>query len=192
MKGDSSCIKVDQYEIKKFVSNYDDETKEEFYSHLAVEKVEVFCRFPEVQVKKLGLVDMPGLGDTKLGDAERMIHALGEDVDFIIFIRMPKSPGNQWGEEDSKLYDIVLKTLSDKVSVKDCSVLVLNKTENNHHLCDFFERTALSHGINVKKVIKANCTDYQEANNILRYVVENLKSNLEILDKLHISRNLSH
>lgn len=182
------AIRVGIEEVKKYVSNYNygDPTKK-FYDHLAVEKVEIFCRFPEVKIKKVGLVDMPGLGDTKLGDEERMIHALGEDIDFILFIRKPADHGDQWKEDDSKLYDIVLNVLSDKIPVKECSALILNKTEHNNEQCNLLESTAKEHGITVDKIIKANCTDPNEANNILKYVIEYLTLNLERLDNLHIS-----
>jgi hypothetical protein len=62
-------ITIPKDEIKKYVSqDYDEVGHPKFFNHLAVEKVEIFCSFPEAKVKKIGLVDMPGLGDTRLGD----------------------------------------------------------------------------------------------------------------------------
>ncbi|NES06606.1 MAG: hypothetical protein F6K22_29590, partial [Okeania sp. SIO2F4] len=75
--------------------------------------MEIFCRFPQVGVKKLALVDMPGLGDTRLGDTERMIKALAEDIDFILLIRRPgkKGTGDFLRKEDVNLYDVASQAL---------------------------------------------------------------------------------
>jgi hypothetical protein len=80
--------------IKEYVSQQYFNSRSISFTHLAVDRVEISCRFPRTGVEKIGLVDMPGLGDTRLGDAERMIEALAQDVDFILFVRKPNSDGD--------------------------------------------------------------------------------------------------
>jgi len=85
LQGKPREIKIPKEEIREYVSQkYDAQNNPLFFNHLAVRKVEIFCRFPHVNVEKIGLVDMPGLGDTRLGDEERMIKRLWQRM-WILF-----------------------------------------------------------------------------------------------------------
>jgi len=73
---------------------------------------------------------MPGLGDTGIGDETRMIQTLAEDVDFVLFVKMPKPSGDYWADVDVKLYDTVNASLVD-LPVKLWSFMVLNQTDKD-------------------------------------------------------------
>ena len=49
---------------------------------------------------------MPGLGDTGIGDEDRLVRTLGQEIDFILFVRMPKITGDYWADVDVQLYDV--------------------------------------------------------------------------------------
>jgi hypothetical protein len=106
---------VGEAEIEEFVSYQSNSD----CRHLAVQKVEIFHRFPDekVAVNSVGWIDMPGLGDTRLGDEERMIKALGEDTDFILLVRRPfTDDGLQ--STDTFLSDAAHKALKDRLPLR--------------------------------------------------------------------------
>ena len=60
-----------------------------------MKQVKIACPFPVEEIGAIALVDVPGLGDFRLGDESLVIEALGQEVDFILFIRKPsKDRGN--------------------------------------------------------------------------------------------------
>lgn len=180
--------RISKQEIKKYVSqDYDAQSNPIFFNNLAVEKVEIFCTFPETDVEKIGLVDMPGLGDTRLGDAERMIKALGEDIDFILFIRRPRQNGDFWGEGDTNLYDSAFQALKDKLPLSEWSFILLNKDGNNDKACNDLQNTRAKRGIEVKKCLIANCINPRESNQVLGEVLNYLTNNIVRLDRQYMS-----
>ena len=106
---------------------------------------------------------MPGLGDTRLGDRERMIKALGEDADFILFVRKPNKDGDKWGE-DVTLRDSAHQALQDKLPLEKWSFMVLNHDGGNHDMCKTMKATGAKEGIDVAQYIIANCSNSEEAN----------------------------
>jgi hypothetical protein len=78
---------------------------------------------------------MPGLGDTGLGDAERLIQILGQDVDIALFVRMPRPPRDYWADVDVKLYDTARSALID-LPINLWSFVVLNKTDATSRMGD--------------------------------------------------------
>ena len=181
-------ITIPKNEIKEYVSqDYDENGKPRFFSHLAVEKVEIFSPFPEMKVKKIGLVDMPGLGDTRLGDAERMIRALGQDVDFILFVRRPAKSGDLWGNKDVELYDEASQALSDKLPLQEWSFMLLNQDGENDKQCSDLENTRTNKGIYVKKCIKGNCNVDVSANQVLKEVLDELVNSMDRLDQQYMA-----
>jgi hypothetical protein len=185
-------ISIQKDVIKEYVSqDYDINGRPRFFTHLAVEKVEIFSPFPELKVKKIGLVDMPGLGDTRLGDAQRMIAALSRDVDFILFVRRPNSSGDLWGNKDVDLYDEASQALRDSLPLKHWSLMLLNYDGNNELQCQDLQNTIESKGIHVRSCIKGNCKNPDEANKILGEVLQELVENMESLDRQYMSAAFS-
>lgn len=82
-------------EIRKYVAqnNGKDITnplRENYYSYLAVNKAEIYCRFAD-DVGKLVLVDTIGLGDTQLGIEEAMLDTVDKQCDATIVVTKPIS-----------------------------------------------------------------------------------------------------
>jgi len=188
LQSEERVLEITKEDISKYVSQkYDPQGNPLFFSHLAVRKVEIFCRFPKVGVEKVGLVDMPGLGDTRLGDVERMIKALGEDVDFILFIRRPSGGGDLWRKEDITLYDTASSALKEKLPLNEWSFMVINRDRNNVQQCQDLGNTRDSKGIHVVKSVIGDCTDSEQANSILEEVLQYLTNNLERLDRQYMA-----
>ncbi|MDJ0636988.1 MAG: hypothetical protein QNJ34_27670 [Xenococcaceae cyanobacterium MO_188.B29] len=143
-------------------------------------------------MQQIALVDMPGLGDTRLGDAERMISALSQDVDFILFIRRPRGDGDYLGSQDTDLYYTAAKALKEKLPLEEWSFLLLNDDGTNRQRCMDFENTREQKGIRVKQCLIADCKNALEANTVLEKILKYLVDHMERLDKQYMSACLDN
>ena len=184
----TSPIKISQGEIREYVAQDTPDGERTYFNYLAVKEAKIFCNFRLPDVEKLTLIDMPGLGDTGLGDEERLINILGTDADIVLFIRMPRPPRDFWADYDVQLYETARSALTD-LPIKDWSFLILNQTDANSPIGDnsvYCQDLAQSYERNFSVVdcLQANCADRQEANQkILDPVLQYLAGNIESLDR---------
>ncbi|MBC1240284.1 hypothetical protein [Nostoc sp. 2RC] len=183
---------IQKDEIREYVSQDTPDGQRILFNYLAVKEVKITCKFSNVDIGKIALVDMPGLGDTGLGDEERLIQALGKDIDFVLFVRMPKSAGDYWADVDVKLYDTTRSALVD-LPVNLWSFVVLNRTNtesnngDNFKNCQDLLNTVDEKHIKVEKCLIANCANNTETSQLLDTVLDYLTNNLTLLDKQYTS-----
>jgi hypothetical protein len=70
---------------------------------------------------------MPGLGDTGVGAEDRLVAALGEHIDVVLFVLMPTPAGGILADVDFGLYDLAYQAL-DGIPIDRWSYMVLNRT----------------------------------------------------------------
>ncbi|MEY3063340.1 MAG: hypothetical protein RLZZ532_132 [Cyanobacteriota bacterium] len=103
----------DQSDISNYVaSKYNQDYQLINHECLAVKHVKISCAFPVDEIGAIALVDVPGLGDFRLGDESLVIEALAQEVDFILFIRKPSKDRANFEQSDTKLYDLANKALN--------------------------------------------------------------------------------
>ncbi|MEM6755227.1 MAG: dynamin family protein, partial [Cyanobacteria bacterium P01_C01_bin.38] len=125
---DSPTVEIDRSEIPQYVTqDAANENGDKIVNYLAVKEVEIFCSFPYEDIGQISLLDLPGLGDTNLIEAERLIKILSTEADFILFVRRPEANA-VWGEAHLKLYQIARNALPNFPLTK-CSFMVLNRTK---------------------------------------------------------------
>jgi hypothetical protein len=138
-------------------------------------------------VGQISLIDLPGLGDTVLGDRQRLRKSLGQDVDLALFIYMP---GNRiLQEEDYKLYDTASSALTE-LPIKKWSFMVLNRVnnpqpgiaENGIHCEETKTRIETEGRIQVARCLIANCAEKDEAAGVLNQVLDYLETHILDLD----------
>ena len=181
--------RITREEIREYVAQ-DNLAGERIYSnYLAVKEVKITCNFPNAEVGQIALVDLPGLGDTGIGDEERLLKTLGQDIDLVLFVRKPNSGGDFLGDVDVNLYDIARSALVD-LPLEKWSFLVFNKTDSNSNqgdnsfLCEQLAADLKNKHINVSEAVIANCADSPEANaKILDRVLNYLAANITALDR---------
>lgn len=184
---------IRQEEIRQYVAQDDENGERIYFNYLAVKEVKIVCQFPNKEVGQIAVVDMPGLGDTGIGDETRMIQTLAEDVDFVLFVKMPKPSGDYWADVDVKLYDTVNASLVD-LPVKLWSFMVLNQTnkdskygDNSANCQDLIESMTEKH-IHVSDYIIANCANPEEVNEkILEKTLDYLSNNINQLDQKYVT-----
>jgi hypothetical protein len=90
---EASPQRISKQQIREYVAQDTPDGQRIYFNYLAVQEAKIVCGFPNTDVGQIALIDMPGLGDTGLGDAERLMSILGQDVDIVLFVRMPRPPG---------------------------------------------------------------------------------------------------
>ena len=176
---------VDRATIKQYVTQDDiDDTTN--FDYLAVREVDIFCSFPNLDVGKITFVDMPGLGDNKINNAENLLQALGQDIDFVLFMRMPVPIYRKTSSLDSTLYDLVNKAIPN-LPIKEWSFYVVNRCStpelDNTAVCKDFRSTVIDKDLVIDAAI-ADCSNLEETTaNVLTPVLEYLTQNVQKLDK---------
>ena len=150
------------------------------FKHLAVRSVKIFCAFKNADAGKIALVDVPGMGDSRLGDEKLLLKTLGEEVDVVLFIRRPDPLRYQWQPVDTQLYDTAAKALNDLPSR---SFMILNHSlrTNNLQACE-----TLKTSIDTIKVVRseiADCSNTEDANRVFDLVLDHLAIHINDLDK---------
>ena len=182
-------LRINKSQIREYVAQDNVEGDRIYYAYLAVKKVDIYCDFPNEDIGKIALVDMPGLGDTGIGDAERLIKTLGQDIDLVLFVRMPKSMGDVWTKEDVDLYDLANSTLTD-LPIHEWSFMVINHvaTINNYKNCRSLKDNIVNQHIDVQDAIICDCaspTETQAA--VLDRVIKYLTQRIDVLDRKYAS-----
>jgi hypothetical protein len=188
--GSKSPQKKERAEIRKYVAQYD-LSGNPTYDYMAVQKCNIICPFPSAPTDKMAVVDTQGLGDTGVGDEERLIKVLGENVDVILFMRMPHPVSDAWKTEDINLYSVANRVLANHLPLKKWSFLILNQTNDPIKGNNFVQSNVLKNqvpeAIKVIDIINANCADETEAQTqILEPIVKYLVGQVQKLDREYV------
>ena len=183
----SSPRRITKDEIREYVAQDNLNGDRIYFNYLAVREVKIFCTFPNVDVSQICLIDMPGLGDTGIGDEERLVKTLGQDVDAVLFVRMPKSDGDYWADVDVKLYDTANRALESDLPIKLWSFMVLNHKPDNLKNCEDLKGDISNKHINVVECLIANCANAEESNHVLDLILNYLAAKITDLDKQYAS-----
>ncbi len=181
--------RISSNEIREYVAQDTVDGERIFFNYLAVKEVKITCAFPNTEVGQIALVDMPGLGDTGVGDEARLIQTLSQDIDAVLFVRMPSAKGDYWADVDVRLYDTARAAIID-LPLELWSFMILNQTNANSANGDNFNNCQDLAGdlskkhLNLVDCIIANCADVEAANiKILDTVLNYLASKIESLDR---------
>ena len=150
------------------------------FKHLAVREVNISCPFQNPDVGKIALVDIPGLGDSKLGDKEIMLE-LGREVDVVLFITRPDPQRYQWRDADTALYDCAAEKLN---NLAGRSFMVINHSQrtDNYKACQELQKTLQ---LNVVSCEVADCSSTEDANRVLDHVLNYLTEHILEIDEAY-------
>ena len=184
--------RITRAEIREYVAQDNSKGERNYFNYLAVQDVKITCQFPRSEVGQIALIDMPGLGDTGIGDEERLVKTLGQDVDLVLLVRMPKPAGDSWDKQDTNLYDIAKDSLIE-LPLSEWSFLVLNhlkdhpKYGENFAACQGFARARTQKGINVVNHVIADCSNPEEAGAVLDLILNYMGEQIVLLDRKYAS-----
>lgn len=186
-------IKIPITEVRKYVAQDTPNGERLYHNYLAVRDVKIVCAFPHEDVGQIALIDMPGLGDTGIGDQQRLIETLGKEVDIVLFVRMPRATGDHWAEVDLQLYDLAYTALPD-LPIEEWSYMILNRTTghsvngDNHVNClDLLKALSENHIAIIEPII-VDCSEPEQVNRaLLSNIITYLTSNIQRLDRRYVS-----
>ena len=196
-------------EVRSYVAQDTPDGKGKYYNFMAVKEARIICQFRHPDVGQIALVDMPGLGDTGVGAEERLVRALGEHIDAVLFVLMPSPAAGILVDVDFGLYDLAYRSLAG-LPVDRWSFMVLNNTEppkpgdtvglgpvfgdnlaNCRHIRDNIQSGKVGsneRSIKVVNTLIANCSNPDKAKNeILEKVLQYLAGEMSNLDREYLS-----
>jgi hypothetical protein len=96
--------------------------------YLAVRDVRIDCPFPHAQVRHLGIVDLPGLGEFAARADQHHVGGLQNEVDVVLMVKRPVEGMAYWGDADARALDLIdsARGFADR---RDFVFLVLNTGE---------------------------------------------------------------
>ena len=181
-------IQISKDQIREYVAQDNKDGERVFFKHMAVDNVEIFCKFPNDDVGALRLIDLPGLGDTRKGDVERVIGALSDQVDMVFFLSKPNNAGAGWQDNEVHLYSQARRALGEKLPIEHWSFWVFNQDSrpgaNNEKQCLSLSRSIKEAQINVAETVIVDCTNKRAVSSDLIDVAMNfLTKNIERNDR---------
>ena len=157
------------------------------YDNIPVREARIFCSFSDQEeVGKIGLIDLPGTGDNSIYDAARLIKAVEQEVDFILFVRKVESKiFRPWNDGERNLITTTQRALID-LPLSQCSLVVLNRFRTKDadedarrlEICHRLQQTTRQEGI-VQQAVVVDCTDAAAVKQgvldpVLDYLVEQI------------------
>ncbi|MEO1373519.1 MAG: dynamin family protein [Cyanobacteria bacterium J06635_10] len=149
------------------------------FKHLAVREVNIFCPFENPDVGKIALVDIPGLGDSKLGDETVMLETLGKSVDVVLFITRPDPQRYQWRKIDTDLYDIAAQELN---NLAGRAFMVINHSQRTQNMdaCKALQDTLKMQVVSCEI---ADCSNPDDANQVFNRILNYLAEHILEIDE---------
>lgn len=99
---------IELNKIRKFVA-YTDENSDDIFTYLAVKDATIYTVFPETNVRQLGLIDLPGLGELNPTVEKKHTTGFEDDVDLVMLIRRPSSERVDWDQSDFNALQVLQK-----------------------------------------------------------------------------------
>ena len=187
-----SPLRIDKGQIREYVAQTDLNGQAVYFNFLAVREVKIYCSFPQEDIGQIALIDLPGLGDTTLGDEQKLKKAAEDDFDFVLFVYKPVD--GIWQYEHVQLYETA-RSASTSVPIEKWSFLILNRTKpsadfaDNLDYCQEAERLRLQKGIKVSQCLIEDCSDSDATEGVLNKVIDYLDHNIERIDDEYLSQS---
>ncbi len=187
--GAMSPRRVGSDEIRGYVAQDDETGERRYHAFRAVRRVQIVTEFPRPDLSGISVTDLPGLGDTDLGDSSIMLSALKDEVDLVLFLRRPVPEGDGIHEYDVRLYDRARDSLPE-IPMDRRSFLILNHRQSadraldNGDQCEQFRAEIAGSSIAVAGTLIADCSSGDDVSNAFDHVVDYLLDNVGDLDKM--------
>jgi hypothetical protein len=77
------------------------------HRYLAVKDVRIDCPFPETDVDKLGIIDLPGLGEVAADAEKHHVTGLRHDVDVVLLVKRAAEGMAYWSQADRQAINLL-------------------------------------------------------------------------------------
>ena len=181
-------LRISRGQIREYVAQDNTKGERVYFKHMAVDSVEIFCKFPNSDVGALRLIDLPGLGDTRIGDVDRVVRALRDQVDLVFFLSKPSNAGAGWQDNEVYLYSQARRALGEKLPIERWAFWVFNHDSrtgaDNRTQCELLKNSMRAAQISVSDTVIVDCTNTEEVSEkLIDKALEHLASNIERNDR---------
>jgi hypothetical protein len=155
--------------------------------YLAVRDVRIECPFPHAAVERLGIVDLPGLGEFAARADQHHVGGLQHEVDTVLMVKRPVEGMAYWGDADARALDLV-DSARGFAAQRDFVFLVLNTGATEPALVDALRdhvRAQVNSGDADRffRVLEADAADPADvAARVLGPVLEHLAQRMPAMD----------
>jgi hypothetical protein len=182
-----SPIAIGPDEIRRYVAQDSADGTEQYHFFRAVRRVVIHTPFRATAITGLGVVDLPGLGDTNLGDSKILLSALQDDVDVVLFVRMPAAIGDDIQDYDIDLYTLARDALPE-IPMRLRSFLIVNRRrsqgEDNLENATRYQKKVAGSPIQVVDSSIVDCSNPDEVNAAFDPIIDYLLAHADELDNL--------
>jgi hypothetical protein len=171
-----------------------DEVKESSGSparlYLAVRDAAIYTPFPLTRVERLGITDLPGLGELAPGAERHHVAGLRDAVDMVILVKRPEEGMAFWKGEDARALNVLDDARGDVAARDDFAFLLLNISPDSKPALVTSLRTSVTEAVakaaggSHYRVLEADASDPDSvAAAVLAPVVEHLANRLGTMDE---------
>lgn len=155
--------------------------------YLAVRDARIECRFPELQVENLAIVDLPGLGEVAVRAEAHHVDGLQDEVDVVLLVKRPVEGMAFWGGSDARALDL-LDIARGFVAKRDFVFLLINRGGTADALQDALRddvRRQVNMGLDDQffRVVEADSADAADVHtHVLVPVLDHLADRMSSMD----------
>lgn len=193
--GGRSPITIAADEIRRYVAQQDQAGSQQFHAFRAVRRVAIQTTFKATDVAGLGVIDLPGLGDTNLGDSKILLAALKDDVDVVLFVREPAAGGDDIQDFDIDLYTLARDALPE-IAMRQRSFLIINRRRSadrdNAANCRRYQEKVAGSPLQVVASSVVDCSKPGEVSAAFDPIVDYLLAHADELDNLLLAERRRH
>lgn len=157
-----SALRIGIEDVPAYVSQQQGDKR-----YMAVKSANISVRFRNQDVTGIAIVDLPGLGQIAKGHAQKLTHALQQEVDAVILVKLPGSRGTDWDMWDQEVVDLIKKALPE-IEVRDRLFLLLNEDGQNAKQVDALRNSDCLRELELTLTIL--CANARDANSVKNHV----------------------
>ncbi len=172
--------RVPREEIRSYVAQKD-ANERKLTNWIAVEMVQIKCRFPQSDVGSIALADTPGLGDFLSGAEDRLVKTVGESLDVVIFLRMTPAT-RAIDPADTNLHGLVKRAIP-SLTPAEWSYFVINDNPNTSDNLPFFRRELEGSTMRTRLLLTANCMNQAAVAACVEQILDDVAGNISRLDQ---------
>jgi uncharacterized protein YukE len=157
--------------------------------YLAVRDVRIECRFPEVEVEDLALIDLPGLGELAAGAERHHVEGLQHEVDVVLLVKRPVEGMAYWTDADGRAVDLLDEARGAVSRRNDFVFIIVNEGSVKMSLVDALLgdiRRRANEGVDGKHYPVLRCDALDQSTvyrDTLGPVLEHLAERLPVMDR---------
>lgn len=152
--------------------------------YLAVREVRIETAFPHAAVHKIGIIDLPGLGEVAAEAEGRLVQGLQSEVDVALIVVRPTTSKAYWDDVAAGVTAMLDDARKPIRSQSDFVLIVINDDGTATEHVETFRKSIAANNLNSDHtILAANVSDHDSvANKVVLPVLQHLVERLGAMD----------